>query len=718
MDSIENENSRQFDYLKVLKALDSMPFNIGKNLLIDFLHGDDKNESIKRNRLNKKILFGILQLYSRQEINDFIENLLHNSLIEHRQLENNKFVKVLALTEKGRLEISNPSLHKKKLSNNFAVKETVISEHDRMVFASFDFFLKPYNEEQKKAVVSPSSSILCIAGAGSGKTSVLTKRIEFLTKFRSVAPEKILAVTFTRKARNEMAARLSKYPYCNGVRIETFNSFCEKILKENNDIIYGRPVRIISYGEKIRLFTVALKENGIDPSSAIEQYFSFGQRRGKTDEELMRMLMNDCYSVMEIYKTGNKKLEEFLKEADNLEQKDRKNVEMVYSISSYIGSFMKKFGLRDYSDQLIHCIEFFKNNPDRMPKFEHILVDEYQDVNLMQIELLDLLNAKNLFCVGDPRQSIFGWRGSKIKYILNFEEKYPDSEIITLSTNYRSSGQIVDLMNKSLESTKLPELRHSSPGHAEIKIVNFDSENEEMEFIIAKIMELDAPKNEIFVLARTNRLISELSDRMKLRNIRHIIRTEDHNRDIEAARDEVTLATIHSIKGLEAEAVFVMGCSSINFPCKASDHPIIELVKFDDYDREEEERRLFYVALSRAKSRLYITYSGKNHTRFINDQMLGILDNAIARPELKLENNYKIQSAKNSDVDILARLKMWRTDTARKLNLPAYIVMHDKTLIEIASKKPMGMVELGNIRGIGPAKLKTYGQEILEIING
>ena len=102
MSGIENVNSRQFDYIKVLKALDSMPFNIGKNLLIDFLHGDDNNESIKRNKLNKKILFGILQLYSRQEINDFIENLLHNSLIEYRQLENNKFVKVLSITDKGR----------------------------------------------------------------------------------------------------------------------------------------------------------------------------------------------------------------------------------------------------------------------------------------------------------------------------------------------------------------------------------------------------------------------------------------------------------------------------------------------------------------------------------------------------------------------------------------------------------------------------------------
>lgn len=713
---LEND-SKQFDYLKVLKALDSMPFKIGKNLLIDFLHGDDKNESIKRNRLNKKILFGILQLYSRQEINDFIENLLHNNLIEYRQLENNKFVKVLALTEKGRQEISNPSLHKKKLSNNFEVKETLITEHDRMVFASFDFFLKPYNDEQKKAIVSPSEKILCVAGAGSGKTSVLTKRIEFLAKFRSVAPEKILAIAFTRKARSEMAARLSKYPYCNGARLETFNSFCEKILKGNNDIIYGRPVRIISYGEKIRLFSVALKENNIDANYAIEQYFSFGQRRGKTNEELIRMLMNDCYSIMEIYKTGNKKLEEFLNEAANLEQKDGKNVEMVYNISSYIDSFMKKFGLRDYSDQLIHCIKFFKNSPDKIPRFDHILVDEYQDVNLMQIELLDLLDAKNLFCVGDPRQSIFGWRGSKIRYILNFEEKYPNSEIINLSTNYRSSKQIVELINRSLESTKLPELRHSSPDQAEIRIINFDSENEEAEFIIAKILELDAPKNEIFVLARTNRLISELSDRMKLRNIKHIIRTEEHNRDIEAARDEVTLATIHSIKGLEAEVVFVMGCSSMNFPCKASDHPIIELVKFDDYDREEEERRLFYVALSRAKSRLYITYAGKNHTRFINERMLGILDNAIARPELKLENNYSIQKTRDSSVDILSKLKMWRSDLSRKLNLPAYMIMHDKTLLEIVSKMPSTLEELGKVSGIGPVKLKNYGNEILSIIS-
>lgn len=716
MQRLPDNDSKQFDYIKVLKALDSMPFNVGKNLLIDFLSGSGRNDSIKKNRLDKKILFGILQLYSKQEIDDMAENLLHNGLIEWRQLESNKFVKVLAITEKGRQEILSPALHRKKLSNNFAIKETAVTDQDRIVFESFDFFLKPYNDEQKKAIVSPAKKILCVAGAGSGKTTVLTKRIEFLAKFRSIAPEKILAVTFTRKARSEMAARLSKHPHCSGVRIETFNSFCEKLLKQHNDAIYGRDVRIINYSEKIRLFSVALKENNIELNSAIEQYFSFGQRRGRTNEELAKVFMNDCYSILELYKTGGKKLEEFMEEGRNLEQKDKSNVEMIYKICRYIDSFMNKFGLRDYSDQIIHSIKFLKNNSGKIPKFEHILIDEYQDVNAMQIELIDILNPENLFSVGDPRQSIFGWRGSKIRYILNFEEKYPDCEIITSSMNYRSSKEIVDFMNKSLENARLPELRHSSPNPAEIRIANFDSENEEMEFVIAKILGVNIPRSEIFVLARTNRLVKELSDRMRLRNIRHIVRTEDFSRDIEAARDEVTLATVHSIKGLEADTVFVIGCTGINFPCKASDHPIIELVKFDDYDKEEEERRLFYVAVSRAKNTLYLTYSGKNHTRFINEKMLEILDNNIARPELKLEENYKIQPAKNSDMDILARLKMWRTETARRLNVPAYIIMHDKTLIEIASKMPSSLEELGRISGIGPSKLKNYGEAIIKSI--
>ena len=717
-----DQNLKEFDYLKVLQAIADMPFNVGKNLLIDFLKGDAKNESIKRNRLDKKPLFGFFALYTRQEIEDTIENLMHNDIIEYKQLQDNKFIKVIDLTAKGKKERINPSLHRKKLSNSFVVRETQITDNDRAMFDAFDFFLKTYNDEQKKAIVSPKNNILCVAGAGSGKTTVLTKRIEFLAKFRSISPSKILAITFTRKARTEMAARISKSQYCNGVFVDTFNSFCEKILNQHNDAIYKRNTRVVSYGEKIRIFKAALKESGIEAGFAIEQYFSFGQKRGKTNEELIKMLMNDCYCILELYKTNNAEIDELKNYAKDAEIEEQKNIEMVHGICKFIDSFMKKFGLRDYSDQINHCIKFFKENPQFIPKFEYILIDEYQDVNSSQIELISILNPENLFCVGDPRQSIFGWRGSKIKYILNFEERYPECEIITLSTNYRSSKQIVDLINKSLENIRLPDLKNSVSCDSAVHLVNFDSEEMEMEFVVMKIMQMQIARNQIFVLARTNRIISEVSNRMKLVGIKHLVRTEEMNRDEESALDEVTLATIHSIKGLEASVVFVIGCTSMNFPCKASEHPIIELVKVYEYDKEEEERRLFYVALSRAKNTLYLTYSGKNHTRFINQKMLEIMDDDGNAAKPKIENKIltNIQNSSknaNSDMDTFSKLKIWRSEISKKLNLPAYIVMHDKTLMEIVSKSPANLDELKEINGIGPAKLARYGNEIIGIVN-
>jgi len=117
---------------------------------------------------------------------------------------------LLELSEKGRKEIENPDLYKRKLSFQFKERETEITEKDKELFKEFGDFLSSYNDEQKKAIVGDSKNILCIAGAGSGKTTVLTKRIEFLVRHRNVSPNNILAITFTRKARQEMMARLSE----------------------------------------------------------------------------------------------------------------------------------------------------------------------------------------------------------------------------------------------------------------------------------------------------------------------------------------------------------------------------------------------------------------------------------------------------------------------------------------------------------------------------
>ncbi len=709
------QEQKELEYIKILIAIDKMPFNVGKKLLIDFLLGNEDNDTIQRFRLNKKDLFGYFSMFERNELEDLVENLYNNSLIEYRQMDYNKFAKVLALTDKGKKEIIEPSLYKKKLMNNFQIIQTEITETDRHLFEAFGFFLKNFNDGQKKAIVEGSSRILTIAGAGSGKTTVLTKRIEFLATFKSVDPKKILAITFTRKARTEMAQRLSKSRHSEGVMIETFNSFCEKIISRNNDMIYGKRTRVISFSEKISLFKTALRENNIELNLAITGYFSMGQRREKTNDELVNLFMNDCYSILEIYKMNNQPIESLNGLIRDVSLDDQKNLAVIYKICKYIDETMKRHGLRDYSDQISHCLNFFRTNPGLIPKFEHILVDEFQDVNSQQIDLIDFLNPPNLFCVGDPRQSIFGWRGSKIKYILNFEEKYPECKIITLSTNYRSSKQIVDLINKSLEGSRLPELNSFIDLNSKVHLVGFETEEGEMSFVVQKILELNLPRNEIFVLARTNRIVKELSQRMRVRGIRHIVKTEESRRDDDAAKDEVTIATIHSIKGLEAEAVFVIGCNGSNFPCKASDHPIIELVKMEEYDKEEEERRLFYVALSRAKNELYLTYSGKNHTRFINQSMLKILSISQENNKLKIQEIPKLQM---NDVNVLARLKSWRRELSSKLNLPAYIIMHDKTLMEISSMMPQNLEDLGNIRGIGPSKIDKYGEEIIRIVNG
>lgn len=616
--------SRNMDYLYILKSLNEIKFSIGKNLLIDFLKGNLKNDSIKKNHLFMLNNFASLKKYSDDDIRSMIENLIANKMIDSNAIIGNSFIKILAITGKGQSELLNPSLDKKKV--NFEFKNTIITEEEKILFQELGDFISKYNDEQKKAIISNKKEILCIAGAGSGKTSVLTKRIEFLVKYRSVNPEKILAITFTRKAREEMELRLSQLNIKN-VFVETFNSFSEKILKKYGYLIYNKDVKLMGYSDKIFAMTQALDNLGMDMNLAVGKYFTEKEKNNKEQHQLSNIFMNDCFSILEYFKSKNQKIYDFSR--DIKDSKDKETAKIIYQITDYLDRYMKSHGFRDYTDQILDAISLFKNNKSIIPKFEHILIDEYQDVNSMQIELIDILNKDNIFVVGDPRQSIFGWRGSDINYIMKFSEKYPESETINLIKNYRSSKKIVELMNSSIKSMNAPNLEFFRNEDSEIRIFDFDSEVMEHSFVIKKITELleTIDGEEIFVLARTNRQLNELSMKFKAMNIPHVLKTDEIRKPVISKKGDITLATIHAIKGLEAKVVFLIGCNEQNFPCKASDHPVIEIVKsgMQDYDREEEERRLFYVALSRAKDRLYLSYSGKKPSYFINNEMMNII---------------------------------------------------------------------------------------------
>ena len=605
------------DYLFVLKSLNEIPFPVGKNLLADFLVGEIDNTSIEKNRLYDLNNFECLEFLEREKILEITENLIINGMIEVSGSVFNKFAKVLSISIKGKNELIEPTLNSKKVSEKYEEIETKISDREMQAFKELDNFLKDFNQEQKKAIISPKEKILCIAGAGSGKTTVLTKRIEFLNKMKKVRGGKILAITFTRKAKEEMQRRLNNL----GIKaiVETFNSFCEKILLKNGGKIYGKKVRIANYQNKMFAILRALDNQGLNIEQAIDKYFSFNQKRNKTAYQLQNMFMNDCFSVFEYFKITRKPIEDFGVE------KDYVNSKMIFEIVKFLDKHMVINGLRTYADQVNDVLNFFKIHPKFIPEFEHILVDEFQDVNSNQVELLDLLNSKNLFCVGDPRQSIFGWRGSDVNYILDFQNKYSGAEIINLKKNYRSNKHIVDLMNHSIKIMKMPNLEHDFIRDKEIKLNNFSGEGEEFDFVLDKLLNINMPFEEIFILARTNRQLSDFAELLKNKGIKYILKSDDR-KDEEIKKGHVTLSTIHSIKGLEAELVFVIGCTKNNFPCKSSDHPVIENLKMYEYDREEEERRLFYVAISRTKNKLYLSYTGKNHTYFISEDMKEIIN--------------------------------------------------------------------------------------------
>lgn len=605
----EYKRDDSMDHLRVLEGLYEIKFPIEKEVLIDFFMGE-VTKPIEKNSLFDFESFGALSFLNHEKIGILIESLISESLINVGE-SNFKSSKVLLISSKGK-----EKLFPKQFETSDEKEDYVEGSEGLKELANF---VKDLNSDQKMAVLSNSKRILCIAGAGSGKTTVLTKRIEFLAKFKRIKGDKILAITFTRKAKEEMQKRLLSL----GVRavVETFNSFSEKILLKYGGKIYGKRTRLASFQDKMVAILKALESLGLDIKTVTEKYYDSNFQNGKDSYEIQKNFISDCFNIFENFRALDLNYKDFEKK---YMKNNNGNSKVIFEIIKFIDGYFRAFGLRTYADQIKDTLRFFEINKKFIPQFEHILIDETQDVNKSQFELLKILNPESIFFVGDPRQSIFGWRGSDLKYIEEFDSIYSDSEIINLTKNYRSAQNIINFINASLKEFNLPHLSSHENKNGKIEILNFVSQNEEFQFVKNKILSSDKPRQEIFVLSRTNKQIYELSQILKNFNIKHVIKTENSN-EYTPKEGEVTLSTIHSIKGLEANTVFIIGCTPSNFPLNYSEHPVIESSGFYDYDKENEEKRIFYVGLSRAKEELYLTYSGKKHTDFITEDMKKII---------------------------------------------------------------------------------------------
>lgn len=356
-----------------------------------------------------------------------------------------------------------------------------------------------YNQAQKQAIMTNEGPLLVVAGAGSGKTSVLIQHIIYLVKQLNIEPKNILAVTFTNKAANEIKERISKNVYLdekafyknNHVWAGTFHSTCARILRRHISLLgFQNNFNIYDKNDSKRLIKKCIKSLNIDSK----------QYRLKT--------------VCNIIDNSKNKLIDENIFSDNSIGFYNKIVGNIYKV--YQKELMENQAL-DYNDLIMKTVQLFQEYPEILnfyqDKFKHILVDEYQDINHAQYVLIKLLSQKNknLFVVGDPDQSIYRFRGAELSNIINFEEDFPECDIIKLEQNYRSSDTILkgaSFVIKNNKYRKEKELWTSKKGGEKIKYYEANSAINEAEFIAREIDYLKKNENrnwsDFVILYRTN----------------------------------------------------------------------------------------------------------------------------------------------------------------------------------------------------------------------
>ncbi len=286
--------------------------------------------------------------------------------------------------------------------------------------------LQGLNDEQKKAVQHEDGPLLILAGAGSGKTRVLTHRIAYLISEHHVSPYQILALTFTNKAAGEMRERVDNLVEigAESIWVSTFHSTCVRILRRYIDKLgYDRDFSIYDADDQKVLMKDIIRSMNLDPKKYKERTF-LNAISGAKDE----LIDAQTYAI-DASKEFNKKL--------------------YGDIYTEYQKRLKANNALDFDDLIFKTVELFKNNPDVLDyyqeRFRYILVDEYQDTNTAQFTLLSLLASKyrNLCVVGDDDQSIYKFRGANIYNILNFEKVFKETKTIKLEQNYRSTKNIL-----------------------------------------------------------------------------------------------------------------------------------------------------------------------------------------------------------------------------------------------------------------------------------
>ena len=596
------------------------------------------------------------------------------------------------------------------------------------------------NPEQRRAVEAVRGPVCILAGAGSGKTTTITHRIANQVTTGAFRADEILAVTFTDKAAGELRARLEALG-APGVAARTFHAAALGQLHQ-----YGpeRVGKIVS-SKALPLRRIANSLPGayrFRPAGDLATEIEWAKNRripparyraelGDHEPPIPADLMHRVYRQYE----------------------ERKAAASYVDFEDLLELAIQLYSEDDAALALVR------------ERYRAFTVDEYQDVNVLQQTLLELwLGPRDELCVvGDDYQSIYAFTGASPVHLLSMPKRFPHATVIRLEENYRSSPQVLELANRLVPKLGGAEktLRATRADGPEPEL---NACADEADFAVERIRALDVAYDDAAILCRTNARLVDFEEalheagipaqgasflgresaRYVLRRLsspadvrrlaeergwledppdklgeREMVRQTDLGRlvkladelaeldgpgfvaelerrfgDRGEARRGVHLLTLHGAKGLEFEAVFVARAEEKELPTRLAKSP----------EAIAEERRLFYVGLTRAKRHLFVTWT-RAPSRFLRE--LGVQPSqAAARREAE------------PDDPLFAALKAWRLERARADEVPAYVVFHNSTLAEIAGRRPQSLSELAAVPGVGPTKLERFGGDVLAVLGG